>query len=120
MFIARCLTTIVLSSVFAQSIAQESAIPRDPSDASVSEADFRYESVFAGYLPAVESSDMPSNAWRAANEEMAKLGGHAGHIKNSANSGAGSASTAGSTRPATMLHDSAPKAVEHGGHGMHH
>lgn len=41
-----------------------------------------YESVFEHYRPFGEESETPDLAWRAANESMARLGGHAGHMKD--------------------------------------
>ncbi|WP_334188599.1 hypothetical protein [Noviherbaspirillum sp.] len=40
----------------------------------------RYESVFDNYRTSAGESD-PARAWRPANDEMGKLGGHAGHMK---------------------------------------
>lgn len=56
-----------------------------------------YESAFKGFRSSGDEQASPDKVWRTANDEMAKLGGHAGHMKSSesqpaASSGAGNAS----------------------------
>jgi hypothetical protein len=57
----------------------------DPADPSVPGAVFRYESAFEGYQ---DVQDRKLTPWKDANEEMRRLGGHAGHA-DSAPSGHG-------------------------------
>jgi len=68
----------------------------------------------SGYRPILEDDETPKNVWRAANDEMAGLGGHAGHLK--------SAPGAASPSPQAESPQVAPKAntmpAGHAGHGM--
>ncbi len=43
-----------------------------------------YQSAFRDYRPAKEEGGAPDQAWRQANAQMQALGGHAGHLKNGA------------------------------------
>jgi hypothetical protein len=63
--------------------------PANPVDASTNVPASSYESVFKNYKAAADEQESPDKTWRAANDEVAKLGGHAGHIKS--DSGASSA-----------------------------
>ncbi len=100
--------------------AQDLSPSADPTDAHAEAAPFSYESAFASYRGTQEPDEMPDKAWRAANDEMGRLGGHAGHVKNSPDS----APAATTTRPGAVSNAAPahPKAmsVDHGGHGMHH
>lgn len=40
-----------------------------------------YQSAFTNYQGFTEDEETPDTKWRAVNEEMAQLGGHAGHLK---------------------------------------
>jgi hypothetical protein len=60
--------------------AQENSTPKDPVNPAEA-SPLRYESAFAGYQPMPEEKEVDSEAWRAANNEVAALGGHGGHIK---------------------------------------
>jgi hypothetical protein len=64
-----------------------------------------YESVFDHYRALGEESETPDLAWRAANDDMASLGGHAGHMKNTP------APAVPSQRPAQ------DEGMDHGAHG---
>src|SRR5688572_4869128 len=55
--------------------------PSDPTDATASVPTSRYDSVFGSYLAYQEQQ--PGN-WREHNDEMGRVGGHAGHLKDSA------------------------------------
>ena len=54
---------------------------RDPLTPQATIPAFRYESVFSTYRPA---PDQGLGSWRAANDEMWRLGGHMGHIEGAA------------------------------------
>lgn len=41
-----------------------------------------YESAFRNYQAAADSGETPDKAWRAANDQVARLRGHAGHLRN--------------------------------------
>lgn len=60
---------------------QQKHHPANPIDANASVPASSYESVFKNYKAAADEQESPDKAWRAANDEMAKLRGHAGHIK---------------------------------------
>jgi hypothetical protein len=47
-------------------------------------APLHYESVFSAYRASFEEDTSPDTVWRSVNDEMGKLGGHAGHMKASA------------------------------------
>lgn len=44
----------------------------------------RYESAFTSFRTSQEDSVTPDKVWRAANEEMGRLSGHVGHMKEGA------------------------------------
>ncbi len=52
----------------------------DPADASQAGALPPYRSAFDNYLPHTAPSSPLLERWRAANDEVGRLGGHAGHI----------------------------------------
>ncbi|MNR76051.1 hypothetical protein D3C72_67060 [compost metagenome] len=70
--------------------------PSDPAAATVAPA---YQSAFQHYIVMPQQSSTPDKGWRAANDEMARLQGHSGHIR----------SDSGQAVPAM-----------HQGHGMSH
>ena len=84
--------------------AQEKNRTSDPTDPTAATSPYRYESAFSRYQSVLEAEESPAQAWRAANDEMGRLGGHAGHLKG-ADAAAGSA-------------NSAPSGQAH--HGMDH
>lgn len=63
---------------------QEKRQQPDPADPAAEVASFTYRSAFSGYQPARDEQESPDKTWRAANEEIGRLGGHAEHIKGSA------------------------------------
>ena len=75
-----------------------------------------YVSAFKNYQSATDSQTSPEQAWRAANETVGKLGGHAGHIK-------GNADATNSAKPATAAEVSRPSSRSTAmpmKHGHHH
>lgn len=56
----------------------------DPLDASASAAAPGYRSAFADYRPFQEAGEAPDVIWRAANDEVARVGGHVGVLKEDA------------------------------------
>lgn len=95
-------------------VAQENTRPMDPSNPAAKSASFAYESALSGYRPMPEEDEAPKNVWRAANDEMAGLGGHAGHLEDA--SGAASPSPQSGSTPAAPKADTMP--AGHAGHGM--
>ena len=54
----------------------------DASDAAAEVVVAPYESAFEGYRSWQDIKMSPVQGWRAANDEMARVGGHAGQIKD--------------------------------------
>lgn len=99
--------------------AQNPAESIDPADPSAAAAPFRYESAFSSYRSVKSDEATPDKVWRAANEEMGRLGGHAGHMKDGNTSLAPSSGNVGNATAASSAQPSAMPA-NHSGHGMHH
>jgi len=68
----------LLLAGFASTVAAQQAAPRDPANPAAPVPKPAYESAFAGYRPWTEPAP---GRWREANEEVRRLGGHAGHVK---------------------------------------
>lgn len=56
----------------------------NPTDPGAPVASVRYESAFKTFRSSQEDGPSPDKAWRSANEEMGRLGGHVGHMKEAA------------------------------------
>lgn len=70
-------TCIALAACFAGGAAAQNPARPDPADPKASAPMRPYASAFDGYRP----YDDPEIArWRAVNEEMGRLKGHAGHV----------------------------------------
>lgn len=63
--------------------AQQKQAPFAPTDANATTA-IGYESAFKGYRASRDEEKTPDKVWRSANEEMGRLGGHAGQMKDRA------------------------------------
>lgn len=61
-------------------IAQQHAA-YSPDDPSAPTGNLRYESAFTNYRAESDVPSSPDKGWRAANDAMGKLGGHAGHVR---------------------------------------
>jgi Cu(I)/Ag(I) efflux system periplasmic protein CusF len=61
--------------------AQDNGKPGDPANPAETVSGPAYQSAFSDYQAARESTVAPDKIWRAANDEMARLGGHAGQTK---------------------------------------
>lgn len=59
--------------------AADQGAPESPSQAPATPA---YKSAFADYRPALEEKETPVQLWRLANDEMGRLKGHAGQLKD--------------------------------------
>lgn len=88
MSLGRWMAIAMLVAAPIAATAQENSRAKDPTDPTAAAVPARYESAFGRYQPLVESEESPVQAWRAANDEMGKLGGHAGHM-NRAEAGGG-------------------------------
>lgn len=77
-----------------------------------------YVSTFENYQSATDSQASPDQGWRAANDTVAKLGGHAGHMS-------GSTKVASTTERATPLDkprfpsQMVPMQTDHSAHRHH-
>ena len=81
-------TSLALAACFAGSTAAQNPARPDPADAKANAPMRPYVSAFEGYRP----YDDPEIArWRAVNEEMGRLKGHAGHVPTSGPAKAGAA-----------------------------
>ncbi len=65
--------------VCAACASAQPALLRDPLTPQATIPAFRYESVFSTYRSA---PDQGLGSWRAANDQMWRLGGHMGHIED--------------------------------------
>lgn len=83
----RSAISYVLLAGFASAVAAQQAAPRDPANPATPVPKPVYESAFAGYRP---WSEPDTGRWREANEEVRRLGGHAGHVKPAAKAPAAS------------------------------
>lgn len=81
MSLGRWMAIAMLVAASVAATAQENSRAADPADPTAAAAPYRYESAFSRYQPMLETEESPAQAWRAANDEMGKLGGHAGHLE---------------------------------------
>jgi hypothetical protein len=61
--------------------AQDKTKKTDPANPDEAVPTAVYESAFKNYQPMKESSESPDKIWRAANDEVGRIGGHVGSIK---------------------------------------
>jgi hypothetical protein len=62
--------------------AQQEQAKYNPADANAPFNAVPYESAFKGFRSSSDEQSSPDKVWRTANDEMGKLGGHAGHMKS--------------------------------------
>jgi hypothetical protein len=74
------LTVAALASLPLAATAQQTR--QDPTDANAAVPTSAYKSAFTGYRAAADQQESPDKLWRGVNEEMQRLGGHAGHMKD--------------------------------------
>jgi hypothetical protein len=106
MSFVRCMAFAMLAAASLAAVAQDDTPPRiaaDPADPAGAAAPLSYASAFRNYLKASGQEEIPDNAWRAANDEVRRLGGHAGQAQ------------ARAPEPTSSTPPSAPP-----GHGHHH
>ena len=72
---------VALLAGFASAVAAQQATPPDPAAPAAAVPKPVYESVFSGYRPWTEPA---AARWREPNEDVRRLGGHAGHVKPAA------------------------------------
>jgi HAMP domain-containing protein len=103
MAFTKWLAVAALASLPFAAVAQRASQQLQPGDANATVPASVYESAFKNYQAAADEQDSPDKGWRASNDEIQRLGGHAGHMKDSGNS--------------TNPHES-KAAAEHQGHNM--
>jgi membrane-bound lytic murein transglycosylase B len=54
----------------------------DPSSADATPAPLQYQPAFKMYQPMAKEQEMDHQVWRAANAEVARIGGHASYMKD--------------------------------------
>lgn len=107
---ATCLYWVVLATP-ALAGAQQKVRP-DPADPAAAAPALTYDSAFKTYVP---QREVKPAAWKDLNDEMGRLGGHAGHTRGSANPVAPAPATAPANKsPAQQTKPAA------GGHAGHH
>lgn len=84
MTLKQCLTIGMLASLPFAAIAQQAPQKPDPLSAAAAVPASTYVSAFKDYRAATDKQATPDRAWRAANDEVARLGGHAGHVRSDA------------------------------------
>jgi hypothetical protein len=86
MLIKQWITIGVLASAAVSLAAKAQQVPEQPNplDANAPVSASTYTSAFKNYQAAADEQVLPDKAWRAANDEVGKLGGHMGHIKSEA------------------------------------
>lgn len=62
-------------------VAQDRSQQSDPSNPTEYVSEPSYQSAFKTYQPLMESTESSDKVWRAANDEVARVGGHMGAIK---------------------------------------
>ncbi len=96
--------------------ASDAAQENDPSSPAASTSSVHYTSVLESYRPVAEDDAAPDQVWRAANEEVGRIGGHAGYMKTQEPS-----SPAAHKQEAPSSQAPKPATTNHGSHhGMHH
>ncbi|MDB5841666.1 MAG: hypothetical protein JWQ23_3618 [Herminiimonas sp.] len=100
---------------FAASAQQASRQP-NPLDMNATVPVSIYESAFTSYQATADEQASPDKVWRAANDEMARLGGHAGHVKEEATA----TSPLVPSAPAPGKNTSAPAQAMPMDHSKHH
>jgi hypothetical protein len=78
MSVSVCLSALLMAALPLAAVAQ---VPSSVADPNAAVAPVEYASVFERYQPTAEAGDAPTSVWRAANEEVARIGGHAGYLR---------------------------------------
>src|SRR6476661_2869466 len=89
-------------------IAQQNPFQYGPADADAPVSAMVYQSVFQHVRESDDERAAPDKQWRAANDAMGKLGGHAGQMKEVGERAVG------------VPDDGAAGAKQSGGHAEHH
>ncbi len=74
--------TVAAFAVLPLTVVAQTTHRFDPADPKVPVAAPVYQSAFQAVRPAADQAGTPDQVWRAANQQMGMLGGHAGHIQD--------------------------------------
>lgn len=96
----------VTSNAMAQQLANT-----HPADPGVKAPPVRYESAFTGYQSFRDEKLAP---WREANDEVGRIGGHAGIFGGAGHAGHGGAKSVTNTPPPATTSPQAPRPMTHG------
>ncbi|MDQ9170066.1 hypothetical protein Q8A64_06525 [Oxalobacteraceae bacterium R-40] len=116
MSIAYYLSTFILAAT-PLAVAAQAPSSAGPAEATAAVLPYEYKSAFQDYLPMAGSSEAPEKVWREANDEVGRIGGHAGYMRAAKNNEEGAA--ASKDRPAEWL-PFTPHSGHSGHHGSHH
>ena len=88
-----------------------------PAEASAAVAPPEYKSAFQDYRAMADSGEEPEKIWRMANDEVGRIGGHAGYMRAAQDA---EASTAASKDSQAEWLPFTPHSGHSGHHGSHH
>lgn len=103
------LSVLAMAAMPAAAAAQ-AAPSANAADAGAVVAAHEYKSAFESYQSMADSDATPASAWRAANDEVGRIGGHAGSMRSAQESAARAKDSAAEWSPV----------APHTGHGGHH
>ena len=106
MLFKQCLALGILASLSLAATAQQAPHQPGPLDVNAPVPAPAYASAFNSYQGATDSGETPDKIWRSANDEVGRLGGHAGHMNgaDARASQAAPARPAAPPRPVPMHH----------------
>jgi hypothetical protein len=112
MSIAYYLSALILAAT-PLALAAQAQSSGGPTDIAAAVTTYEYRSAFQDYRAMADESEAPAKVWRAANDEVGRIGGHAGYMK----SAQGTEGSASASKDSTA--DWLPF-TPHSGHGGHH
>ena len=107
-YLSLCALAAMPIMALAQAPASAHAVD---ADAAVMPAE--YKSVFDGYQVMEGDGDTPANLWRSANDEVGRIGGHAGYMRSVQDQAADASAAKGDASEWSPV-------APHSGHGGHH
>lgn len=115
MSIAFYLSTFILVAT-PLAVAAPTQSPSDPTEAAAAVKPYEYKSAFQDYRSMAENGDAPGTIWRAANDEVGRIGGHAGIMRSAQDADANATSKDGAAEWLPFT----PHSGHSGHHGSHH
>jgi hypothetical protein len=116
MSIAYYLSIVVLTAAPMIVVAQTQS-PVDPAEVAAAVMPQEYKSAFQDYRPMVDAGEAPWQNWRAANDEVGRIGGHAGYMPSAQDA---DANTAAPKDVSAEWLPYTPHSEHSGHHGGHH